>query len=37
MVAWLPAIDYSKLARYEREDMTTVATDFACVSGQCEV
>ena len=37
MLAELPAIDYSKLARYEREDMTTVATDFACVSGNCEI
>lgn len=36
MLAELPAIDYSKLARYEREDMTTVATDFACIAGNCE-
>ena len=30
-------IDYSKLAEYEREDMTTGAQQLACVAGQCEI
>lgn len=35
--AAFPAIDYAKLAYYEHDDQTTVAQDFACVSGFCEV
>lgn len=35
--AAFPAIDYAKLAYYEREDTTTVARDFACVGDLCEV
>lgn len=31
-----PEIDYSKMARYEREDMTTSAQEYACVAGNCE-
>lgn len=36
-VANMPKVDYAKLARYEREDMTTVAKEFACVSGVCAI
>lgn len=36
-VATMPSVDYAKLARYEREDMTTVAKEFACVSGVCAI
>lgn len=33
----MPQVDYAKLARYEREDMTTLSKDFACVSGVCAI
>jgi ribonucleoside-diphosphate reductase alpha chain len=36
-VASMPVVDYAKLARYEREDMTTLSKDFACVSGICNL
>lgn len=35
--AVFPLIDYAKLAYYEHDDQTTVAQDFACVGGYCEV
>lgn len=35
--ATFPLIDYAKLAYYEHDDQTTVAQDFACVSGQCDL
>lgn len=35
-LALLPEIDWSKLVRYETEDMTTGSQEFACVAGSCE-
>ncbi len=32
-----PQIDFSKLWRYEEEDLTTAAQELACVSGACEI
>ncbi|MBI5880220.1 MAG: recombinase [Chloroflexi bacterium] len=32
-----PQIDFSKLFRYEEEDLTTAAQELACASGVCEV
>jgi len=32
-----PALDYSMLALYEREDMGNGAQEYACVGGSCEV
>lgn len=34
--AEFPSIDFSKLHRYESEDMTTAAQELACMSGACE-
>jgi ribonucleotide reductase, class II len=33
----MPKINYSKLIKYENEDMTTGAQTLACVGGQCEL
>jgi ribonucleoside-triphosphate reductase len=35
--ALFPNVDYSKLWRYENSDLTTVAQEIACMSGQCEL
>lgn len=32
-----PAIDFSKIYRYEKEDYTTAAQEVACMSGACEI
>jgi intein/homing endonuclease len=32
-----PAIDFSKLYRYEEEDLTTAAQELACLAGACDV
>lgn len=32
-----PEVDYSKIFRYELEDLTTAAQELACASGSCEV
>lgn len=32
-----PEIDFSKIYRYEEEDLTTAAQEMACVSGNCDV
>ena len=32
-----PEIDFSKVWRYEEEDLTTAAMELACMSGSCEV
>lgn len=32
-----PEVDYSKLYRYELEDMTTAAQELACFAGSCEI
>ena len=31
-----PEIDFSKIYRYEEEDLTTAAQEFACLAGGCE-
>jgi ribonucleoside-diphosphate reductase alpha chain len=36
-VATFPAVDYSRLASYEAEDMTEVNREFACVGDRCEL
>jgi ribonucleoside-diphosphate reductase alpha chain len=35
-VAAFPAIDFSKIYRYEEEDLTTAAQELACSAGMCE-
>ncbi|MBE2220545.1 MAG: recombinase [Anaerolineae bacterium] len=32
-----PDIDFSKIYRYEEEDLTTAAQEFACLSGACDI
>jgi ribonucleoside-diphosphate reductase alpha chain len=32
-----PAIDFSKIYRYEEEDLTTAAQEFACLAGACDI
>ncbi|MBK8985107.1 MAG: recombinase [Chloroflexi bacterium] len=36
LVAKFPEIDFSKIYRYEEEDLTTAAQELACLSGQCD-
>jgi ribonucleoside-diphosphate reductase alpha chain len=36
-IAALPAVDFSRIVAYEKEDNTRGARQFACVSGQCEL
>lgn len=36
-VAAFPAIDYARLADYEKQDETSVALDYACTAGSCEL
>lgn len=36
-VASLPAVDFSYIVAYEKEDTTKGAKEFACVAGQCEL
>lgn len=36
-MAAFPAIDFSLVYRYEKEDMTTAAQELACMAGACEV
>lgn len=35
--AAFPEIDFSKIYRYEEEDLTTAAQELACMSGNCDV
>ncbi len=35
--AAFPPIDFSKIWRYEEEDLTSAAQELACVSGACEI
>jgi hypothetical protein len=35
-VTEFPEIDFSKLWRYENQDLTTAAQELACLAGQCE-
>ncbi len=37
LVAHFPAIDFSKLYRYEEEDLTTAAQELACLAGVCDI
>jgi ribonucleoside-diphosphate reductase alpha chain len=37
LAAEFPEIDFSKVYRYEEEDLTKAAQELACVSGLCEV
>jgi ribonucleoside-diphosphate reductase alpha chain len=37
LAAQFPAIDFSKIYRYEEEDLTTAAQELACLAGVCEV
>ncbi|MCA9873232.1 MAG: hypothetical protein KC441_06245, partial [Anaerolineales bacterium] len=37
LAAKFPEIDFSKIYRYEEEDLTTAAQEFACLSGQCDI
>jgi ribonucleoside-triphosphate reductase len=32
-----PDIDFSKIYRYEEEDLTTAAQEFACLAGACDI
>ena len=32
-----PVIDFSKIYRYEEEDLTTAAQEFACLAGACDI
>lgn len=36
-IAEFPDIDFSKLWRYESQDLTSAAQELACLAGQCEV
>jgi ribonucleoside-triphosphate reductase (thioredoxin) len=35
--ASFPAIDFSKIYRYEEQDLTNAAQELACMSGSCEI
>jgi ribonucleotide reductase alpha subunit len=37
LVAVFPDVDFSKIYRYEEEDLTTAAQEFACLAGACEI
>ncbi len=37
LAAQFPDIDFSKIYRYEEEDLTTAAQEFACLAGNCDV
>ncbi len=37
LAAKFPEIDFSKIYRYEEEDLTTAAQELACMSGNCDV
>lgn len=37
LAAHFPAIDFSKLYRYEEEDLTSAAQELACLAGVCDV
>ena len=37
LAAVFPAIDFSKLYRYEEEDYTKAAQELACVAGACDI
>lgn len=37
LAAAFPEVDFSKVWRYEEEDLTTAAMELACSSGSCEI
>ncbi len=37
LVAKFPEIDFSKIYRYEEEDLTTAAQELACLAGNCDI
>jgi ribonucleoside-triphosphate reductase (thioredoxin) len=37
LAAAFPDVDFSKIYRYEEEDLTTAAQEFACLAGACEI
>jgi len=37
LAAKFPEIDFSKIYRYEEEDLTTAAQEFACLAGGCDM
>lgn len=37
LIADFPTIDFSKIYRYEEEDLTTAAQEFACLAGGCDI
>ncbi|MCL4867651.1 MAG: recombinase [Anaerolineae bacterium] len=37
LVAQFPEVDFSKIYRYEEEDLTTAAQELACLAGQCDI
>jgi ribonucleoside-diphosphate reductase alpha chain len=37
LAAKFPEIDFSKIYRYEEEDLTTAAQELACLAGNCDI
>jgi len=37
LAANFPVIDFSKIYRYEEEDLTTAAQELACLAGGCDI
>lgn len=37
LVSKFPNIDFSKIYRYEEDDLTTAAQELACIAGACEI
>lgn len=37
LAAKFPTIDFSKIYRYEEEDLTTAAQELACLAGECDI
>lgn len=37
LVAKFPEVDFSKIYRYEEEDLTTAAQELACLAGNCDI
>jgi ribonucleoside-diphosphate reductase alpha chain len=37
LAARFPEIDFSKIYRYEEEDLTTAAQELACLAGNCDI
>lgn len=37
LAAQFPEIDFSKIYRYEEEDLTTAAQELACLAGSCDI